>query len=121
MWKFFVVLGAEGVNLIAAFVAILFLFSGEIENELETAWQIHYADFDPEMAVFGPDGCGDPCVVTYNPGGWGVAFINMAMLIQVDERQLVIDGFCASSCAMMTSRGRESASRLTPPSISIWA
>lgn len=106
MWKFFVTVGAEGVNLVAAFVVILFAFAVEIEDELELSWQIHYADYDPEMAVFGPDGCGDPCVVTYSEGGWAQAFLNMAAVIHIYERQLIIDGPCASSCAIMADFAR---------------
>lgn len=105
MWGLLVTLCAEFVNFVAAVVTMLFLFPADIDYHLEMAWQIHYAYKDPEVAVFGPDGCDNPCVVRYHNGGWAAAFINMAAQVN-SERRMVIDGPCGSSCAIMADYAR---------------
>ena len=106
MRKFAINLGVVLVNMITALMVAFFLFSDEIDHILDRNWQIYYADKDPEMAVFGPKGCGDPCVITFLKGGVAQPFINMAVLIKMYGRQLIVDGPCASGCGVMADFAR---------------
>ena len=52
-------------------------------------------------------GCtGDPCVVTYNPGGEVGAFKAAAREINRTGRRVVIDGPCLSACAILADQAR---------------
>lgn len=51
--------------------------------------------------------CSDPCVVQSNNGGRVVDFEDAADAIRAGARkQVVIDGYCASSCMVMADRAR---------------
>jgi hypothetical protein len=52
-------------------------------------------------------GCtGDPCVVTYNPGGEVGEFKAAAREINRTGRRVVIDGPCLSACAILADQAR---------------
>ena len=52
-------------------------------------------------------GCtGDPCVVSYNPGGEIGAFKAAASEIKRTGRRVVIDGPCLSACAILADQAR---------------
>lgn len=94
-------------------VAVLLLIWVNAVETIETAahrqyiaWQIHYAWSNPEKAVFGRNGCGDPCIVRYSDGGLIMAFVNMASVIRSAGRSLIVDGPCASACAIMADKAR---------------
>lgn len=99
-------LGAQIVNAITTFMVAFILLLSEIDHQLDRNWQIYYADKDPEMAVFGPKGCGDPCVITFNKGGVAQPFINMAVLIKMYGRLLIVDGPCVSACGVLADLAR---------------
>jgi len=48
--------------------------------------------------VFGD--CGDPCIVRDNDGGVISFFLGAASTLRAESRLLVIDGYCASACAL---------------------
>jgi hypothetical protein len=51
--------------------------------------------------------CSDPCVVQSNHGGRVVDFEDAADAIRAGARkQVIIDGYCASSCMVMADRAR---------------
>lgn len=75
-------------------------------SEFLLAWQQHFARKNPELAVFGPFGCGNPCTVTYNIGGLIYAFESMANMIWLKGIGLNIDGTCISACVRMADLAR---------------
>lgn len=83
-------------------IAILYALYGPT-NYL---WQQRYADTDPERAVFGPLGCDRKCIVTLSLGGYIRAFVNTAVVLIIEDKQLIIDGRCVSACAIMADFAR---------------
>lgn len=54
-------------------------------------------------------GCtGDPCVVSFNPGGDVAAFKAAARELKRSGRRVVIDGPCLSACAILADVARKS-------------
>lgn len=95
-------LGGETITRIIAPIVLL----GSLASEFEEARQIHYAFTDPERAVFGYAGCGDPCIVDFNRGGVTMAFTRMGFEILAQRKRLIINGPCASACAIMADIAR---------------
>jgi hypothetical protein len=54
--------------------------------------------------VFGP--CNDPCIVLHNPGGHVAWFEAAARAAKAAQLQIVINGFCGSSCMTLASEAR---------------
>jgi hypothetical protein len=54
--------------------------------------------------VFGP--CHDPCIVESNPGGHVAWFEQAARAAKAAKVQIVINGFCGSSCMTLASEAR---------------
>jgi hypothetical protein len=54
--------------------------------------------------VFGP--CQDPCVVEYSRGGHVAWFEQAAHAARAAQVQVVINGFCGSSCMTLASEAR---------------
>lgn len=69
-------------------------------------WWPALASLNPERELFGEDGCGEPCVISYNPGGSSIVFMMMAHQFHLQDRLLVIDGKCYSACAIMADFAR---------------
>jgi hypothetical protein len=53
----------------------------------------------PVSTVFGD--CGDPCIVRDNEGGTIAFFNSVAITLRQEKILLVIDGYCASACAII--------------------
>lgn len=52
-------------------------------------------------------GCGEPCVVRENRGGAVHLFTSAAVAVHLGGRkQVIIDGYCHSACAMFADRAR---------------
>lgn len=82
------------------------LFLGWAVGQSEAVRQSRYAIIDPERAVFGDNGCGNPCIMNESRGGIVLAFTNMAAIIVAEHRMLVINGRCPSACAIMADLAR---------------
>jgi len=50
--------------------------------------------------------CGNPCVIRENPGGVVKDFEWLASLVNVRGQIIVIDGICASACALFADQAR---------------
>ncbi|MEX0918058.1 MAG: hypothetical protein WDZ93_02790 [Candidatus Paceibacterota bacterium] len=68
--------------------------------------QLEYGVSDPERALFGPLGCGNPCVINANSGGVVHAFDNFVRIVQREKRVLVVNGACNSACAILADKAR---------------
>jgi hypothetical protein len=51
--------------------------------------------------------CGDPCIIKANPGGRLGDFKALTDEIIAIKRRVIIEGYCASACAIMADRARE--------------
>ncbi|MBP9711398.1 MAG: hypothetical protein KBD50_04055 [Candidatus Pacebacteria bacterium] len=58
----------------------------------------------PVSTVFGD--CGDPCIVRDNDGGAIALFNSVAITVRKANILLVIDGYCASACALIADTAR---------------
>jgi len=54
--------------------------------------------------VFGP--CHDPCIVQESPGGHVIWFEQAARAARAAHVQIIINGFCGSSCMTLASEAR---------------
>lgn len=48
----------------------------------------------------------EECIIRHNPGGFGLLFVWAAWSVNRHERTIVIDGTCASACAIFADKAR---------------
>jgi hypothetical protein len=93
--------------IVCIFFAGFTAFESKLVDRLDAELAAQRAAEGYNFAAGFLDACGDPCIIRQNRGGALINFEMLGALVLVRKKTIIIDGPCASACALFADLARQ--------------